>query len=33
MTMPELADWLLAELLRAGAIEFDGDDMVPTMAA
>ena len=31
--MPELADWLRAELLRAGAIALDGDDIVPTMAA
>jgi glyoxylase-like metal-dependent hydrolase (beta-lactamase superfamily II) len=33
MSMPELADWLRAELLRAGAIAIDGDDIVPTMAA
>lgn len=33
MTMPELADWLVAELLRAGAVATDGDDIVPTMAA
>ncbi len=33
MTMPELADWLFAELLRAGAIARDGDDIVPTIAA
>ena len=33
MTMPELADWLCAELLRAGAIALEGDDIVPTMAA
>jgi glyoxylase-like metal-dependent hydrolase (beta-lactamase superfamily II) len=33
MTTPELANWLLAELLRAGAIARDGDDIVPTMAA
>jgi glyoxylase-like metal-dependent hydrolase (beta-lactamase superfamily II) len=33
MSMPELADWLRAELLRAGAIALDGDDIVPTMAA
>jgi glyoxylase-like metal-dependent hydrolase (beta-lactamase superfamily II) len=33
MTMPELADWLRTELLRAGAIAVDGDDIVPTMAA
>jgi glyoxylase-like metal-dependent hydrolase (beta-lactamase superfamily II) len=33
MTMPELADWLRTELLRAGAIALDGDDIVPTMAA
>lgn len=33
MSMPELADWLRVELLRAAAITFDGDDIVPTMAA
>jgi glyoxylase-like metal-dependent hydrolase (beta-lactamase superfamily II) len=33
MSTPELADWLRAELLRAGAIALDGDDIVPTMAA
>jgi len=33
MTMPELADWLVAELLRAGAIAIEGHDIVPTMAA
>lgn len=33
MSMHELADWLRAELLRAGAITIDGDDIVPTMAA
>lgn len=33
MTPTELADWLKSELLRAGAIALDGDDIVPTMAA
>jgi len=33
MTPAELADWLRAELLRAGAIALEGDDIVPTMAA
>jgi glyoxylase-like metal-dependent hydrolase (beta-lactamase superfamily II) len=33
MTPAELADWLRSELLRAGAIAIDGDDIVPTMAA
>jgi glyoxylase-like metal-dependent hydrolase (beta-lactamase superfamily II) len=33
MTPTELADWLRVELLRAGAIAMDGDDIVPTMAA
>lgn len=28
-----LADWLLAELLRAGAVAIVGEDIVPTMAA
>ena len=28
-----LADWLLAELLRAQAVMLVGDDIVPTMAA
>jgi glyoxylase-like metal-dependent hydrolase (beta-lactamase superfamily II) len=30
---PGLATWLLAELLRAGAVSVVGDDIVPTMAA
>jgi glyoxylase-like metal-dependent hydrolase (beta-lactamase superfamily II) len=33
MTPAELANWLRSELLRAGAIAIDGDDIVPTMAA
>lgn len=33
MAPAELADWLRAELLRAGAIAIEGDDIVPTMAA
>ena len=33
MTPDELANWLSEELVRAGAMAFDGDDVVPTMAA
>jgi len=33
MTPAELAEWLKSELLRAGAIALEGDDIVPTMAA
>jgi len=33
MTPAELAYWLRSELLRAGAIAIDGEDIVPTMAA
>lgn len=33
MVPAELTEWLKSELLRAGAIAVDGDDIVPTMAA
>jgi len=33
MTPAQLAEWLRAELLRAGAIAMEGEDIVPTMAA
>jgi hypothetical protein len=33
LTPEALADWLLAELLRAGAVALSDGDIVPTMAA